>query len=53
MNASNTVFALPALSIDEIKAGVFDRPPIRALVRDQDFVREMDNKGRVAWLSSV
>ena len=47
------VSALPASSFEKIKAGVFDGPQIRALVRDQDFVRKMDDKERGAWLSFV
>ncbi|KAK4327299.1 hypothetical protein Pmani_002240 [Petrolisthes manimaculis] len=47
------VSALPALSFEKLKAGVFDGPQIRALVRDQDFVRKMDDKEKGAWLSFV
>ena len=45
------VSAFPALSFEKIKAGVFDGPQIRALVRDEQFVRKMDDKEKAAWLS--
>ncbi|XP_076367169.1 uncharacterized protein LOC143255416 [Tachypleus tridentatus] len=44
---------LPGLSFEKIKAGVFDGPQIRALVRDQEFARKMNDKERTAWLSFV
>ena len=43
---------IPGLSYEKIKAGVFDGPQIRALVRDQTFVQTMNDK-KVAWLSFV
>ena len=49
----HTVSVLPALSFEKIKVGVFDGPHIRALVRDQDFVRKMNDKERGAWFSFV
>ena len=36
----------PGLSYEKIKAGVFDGPQIRTLVRDQAFVEAMNDKGR-------
>ena len=42
---------LPGLSFEKIKAVVFNGPQIRALVRDQEFARKMNNKERTAWLS--
>ena len=43
------VSAFPALSIEKIKAGVFDGPQIRALVRDEEFVKKMIDKEKAAW----
>ena len=45
--------AFPGLSYEKIKAGVFDGPQIRTLVRDQAFVQAMNDKEKVAWLSFV
>lgn len=45
------VSSFPALSYEKIKAGVFDGPQIRALVRDQEFVTKMNEKEKSAWLS--
>ena len=39
------VLVLPDL-LFEIKAGVFSGPQIQALVRDQNFVRKMNDKER-------
>lgn len=47
------VSAFPSLSFEKIKAGVFDGPQIRALVRDEEFVRKMDEKEKAARLSFV
>ena len=44
---------LPGLYFEKIKAGVFNRPQYRALVRDQEFARKMNDKERTAWLSFV
>ena len=41
----------PALSCEKIKAGVFDGPQIRVLVRDENFVHVMTGKEKAAWLS--
>ena len=41
------------LSYEKIKAGVFDGPQIRTLVRDQAFVQAMNDKEKAAWLSFV
>ena len=43
----------PRLSSEKIKAGVFDGPQIRTLVRDQNFVQAMNDKEKAAWLSFV
>ena len=43
----------PGLSYEKIKAGVFDGPQIRTLVRDQAFVQAMNDKKKTAWLSFV
>lgn len=47
------VSAFPALSFEKIKAGVFDGPQIRTLVRDEEFVKKMNKKEKVAWRSFV
>ena len=41
------------LSYEKIKAGVFDGPQIRTLVRNQAFVQAMNDKKKEAWLSFV
>ena len=43
----------PGLSYEKIKAGVFNGPQIRTLVRDQAFVQTMNDKENTAWLSFV
>ena len=43
----------PGLSYEKIKAGVFDGPQIRTLVRDQAFVHAMNDEKKVTWLSFV
>ena len=45
------VYAFPGLSYEKIKAGVFDGPQIRTLVRDQEFVQKMNAKEKTAWLA--
>ena len=40
--------AFPGLSYEKIKAGVFDGPQIRTLVRDQAFVQAMNHKEQAA-----
>ena len=45
------VYAFPDLSHEKIKAGVFDEPQIRTLVRDQEFVQKMNAKEKAAWLA--
>ena len=54
------VYAFPKLSLDRIKAGVFDGPlyrctlvQIRTLVRDEEFVNKINDKERAACLSFV
>ena len=46
------ITALPGLSF-EIRAGVFDGPHIRTLIRDDHFVAKMTALERAAWLSFV
>ena len=53
VNASNTVSVLPTLSFEKIKAGVFDGPQFRALVRNQDLVRKINDEEKRAWFSFV
>ena len=43
------VSAFSSLSIEKIKAGVFDGPQIRALLRDEEFVKKMIDKEKAAW----
>ena len=45
--------ALPGLSFEKIRAGVFDGPQIRLLIRDQEFSSKMNDRERSAWLSFV
>ena len=45
------VYAFPGLSYEKIKAGLFDGPQIRTLVRDQEFVQKMSAKEKAAWLA--
>ena len=47
------VSTFPALSLEKIKAGVFDGPQIRALVRNGEFVSKMNDLEKAAWLSFV
>ena len=47
------VSAFPKLLFDKIKTGVFDRPQIRTLVRDEKFFNKINDKERAAWLSFV
>ena len=41
------------LLYNKIKAGVFNGPQIRTLVRDQGFTQTMNDKEKAAWLSFV
>ena len=41
---------LPGLLFEKIKADVFNGPQIRALVRDQEFARKMNDKERTACI---
>ena len=43
--------AFPSLSFEKIKAGVFDGPQIRQLIRDQHFIGTMTELEKNAWLS--
>lgn len=43
--------ALPALSYEKIKAGVFDGPQIRQLLRDTNFIESMEENEKTAWLA--
>ena len=47
------VYAFPKLLFDKIKAGVFDGPQIRTLVRNEEFVNKINDKEKAAWLSFV
>ena len=43
--------AVPRLSIEKIKAGVFDGPQIRQLIKDKNFTGSMTVLEKHAWLS--
>ena len=45
--------SFPALSYEKIKAGVFDCPQIRQLMKDNAFLNSMNIIERQAWLSFV
>ena len=45
--------ALPGLYFEKIKTGVFNGPQYRALVRDQEIARKMNDKESTAWHSFV
>ena len=47
------ITAIPGLSFEKIKAGVFDGPQIRTLIRDDQFVAKMTALEKAAWLSFV
>ena len=43
--------SFPNLTIEKIKAGIFDGPQIRKLLRDKNFEKSMDSKENSAWKS--
>lgn len=43
----------PSLSYEKVKAGVFDGPQIRTLLKDNNFPNVMNEKEKNAWLSFV
>lgn len=43
----------PGLSNEKLKAGIFDGPQIRLLMKDNDFIRSMNNLEAAAWTSFV
>lgn len=45
------ILAFPGLSIEKIKAGVFDGPQIRQLIKDEHFTGTMPDLEKNAWLS--
>ena len=47
------VSAFPKLLFDKIKAGVFDRPRIPTLARDEEFFNKINDKEKEAWLLFV
>ena len=47
------VTSLPGLSIEKKKAGVFNGPQIRYLIKDKEFIKTMNIKEKTAWLSFV
>ena len=47
------ITAIPGLSFEKIKAGVFDGPQIRTLIRDDQFVAKMTAFEKAVWLSFV
>ncbi|KAI5696331.1 hypothetical protein M8J76_008968 [Diaphorina citri] len=44
---------MKGLSMEKIKAGIFDGPQIRQLIKDPNFVSSMSEKERKAWTSFV
>jgi len=45
------ISAFPGLSIEKIKAGVFDGPQSRQLIKDEQFTDTMSVLEKNAWLS--
>lgn len=45
------ISAFPSLSFEKIKAGVFDGPQIRQLVKDEHFIGTMTELQKNAWLA--
>ena len=45
------ITALPGLPFEKIRAGMFDGPQIRTLIRDDQIVAKMTALERAAWLS--
>ena len=45
--------SFPGLSYEKLKAGVFDGPQIRTLIRDKEFVKSMNDIEFAAWNSFV
>lgn len=43
----------PGLSLEKIKAGVFDGPQIKILIKDSSFLNSMNDLQRSAWTSFV
>lgn len=44
---------MPQISTEKLKAGIFDGPQIRQLIKDPAFVESMNEAERKAWLSFV
>lgn len=45
--------SFPGLSAKKLKAGVFDGPNIRKLIKDADLVNSMDDLEKCTWCSFV
>ena len=45
--------AFPGLSEEKLKAGIFDGPKIRKMIRDKEFTKSMTNIEKRAWLAFV
>ena len=45
--------AFPGLSYEKVKAGVFDGPQIRQLIKDQNFITSMTAVEKRAWEAFV
>lgn len=45
------ITAFPSLSFEKIKAGVFDGPQIRKLVKDENFIETMTELQKNAWMA--
>ena len=44
---------MPRLTIEKLKAGIFDGPQIRELIRDADFENSMNEVELAAWKAFV
>ena len=44
---------MPQISIEKLKAGIFDGPQIRQLTKDPAFVKSMNEIEKNSWLSFV
>ena len=44
---------MPSVSMEKLKAGIFDGPQIRQLINDSNFIASLTNIERKAWSSFV
>ena len=45
--------AFPVITIEKMKAGIFDGPQIRKLIKDKDFIKSMTDVEKNAWKTFV